>query len=37
MMIAVGGMGRREPTASAEKYDLTSKKWKQLSPMGTSR
>ena len=37
MMIAVGGMGRREPTASVEKYELASKKWKQLSPMATSR
>ena len=36
-MVAVGGMGRREPTASVEKYDLKSKKWKQLAPMATSR
>ena len=37
VILAVGGMGRREPTSSIEQYDPRQRQWYTLSPMGTSR
>ena len=36
-MLAMGGMGRREPMSTIEQYDPVNRQWRYQSPMATSR
>ena len=37
VMLAMGGMGRREPTNSVEQYSANMTQWKAVNPMVTNR